>query len=61
MKADFVVHPDGTVGEVTVKGDASAGALAAVKRYVEACRYEPLEQDGKAMESRWHLDFELRK
>ncbi len=59
--AEFVVAPDGTVRDVSVKGDASPGALAAVKTYVQSCRYDPVETNGRRTETHWHVEFNPRK
>jgi len=59
VTADFLVHADGTVGDVTVKGEATEGALAAVRKYVQSCRYDPIEQGGKTTETRWQVEFNL--
>jgi hypothetical protein len=61
LHAEFTVHPDGGVGEVTVQGEASAAVLAAVKKYVQSCKYEPVEQGGKTMETRWQVELDFRK
>jgi len=45
------------VADVTVRGEASAGAVAAVKKYVQSCKYEPVLQEGKPVEVRWQVDF----
>jgi hypothetical protein len=61
LSVAFVLHADGSVGEVTVTGDASPGALAAVKKYVQSCRYDPVARDGKGTETRWQVEFNVRK
>jgi len=60
LKAEFIVRADGTVADVKIDGVASAGALAAVKRYVESCKYEPTIEDGKPVEVRWQVEFNVR-
>ena len=57
LSAEIVVSPDGKVGEVQVKGDANASAVATVKKYLRSCKYEPVLEDGKPREARWQVDF----
>ena len=52
-----VVRLDGSVADVTVRGESSAGAVAAVKKYVQSCKYKPVLQEGKPVEVRWQVDF----
>jgi len=61
LRAEFVVRADGTVGEVTVSGDATPGALQAMRKYVQSCRYDPPQGDGETTETRWQVEFNIRK
>jgi tetratricopeptide (TPR) repeat protein len=61
LVAEFVVRDDGSVADLTVKGKASERVLAALKRYVQSCKYEPVRQDGKALEIRWKVEFDAPK
>jgi tetratricopeptide (TPR) repeat protein len=60
IAADFVIGEDGTVSAVKVTGDAGPGALAAVRKYVEGCTYEPLQLDGKPVRTEAHGEFHLK-
>ena len=61
LVAEFVVGEDGSVSDLTVKGKASERVLAALKRYVQSCKYDPVRQDGKALEIRWKVEFDVHK
>ncbi len=61
LKAEFLVRGDGTVADLIVKGDASAGAIAVVKKYIQSCRYEPILEDGKPLEVRWQVELKLAR
>jgi tetratricopeptide (TPR) repeat protein len=61
LTAEFLVRKDGSIEDVSVKGDASAGATAAVKKYVKSCRYDPILEDGKPLEVRWQLEFNISR
>jgi tetratricopeptide (TPR) repeat protein len=58
LRAEFLVRKDGTVADVMVKDEVSASATAAVKRYLESCKYDPVLQNGKPVEVRWQVEFE---
>lgn len=59
---DYLVTQDGKVKDVTVKGDASAGAVRAIRSFLASCTYRPALQDGKPVAMRWkgELDFPTR-
>jgi TonB family protein len=59
---DFVVTEDGKVKDVTVAGDASAGAVKAIRAYLASCSYQPATQDGKPVAVKWRgeLTFPTR-
>ena len=59
LKAEFLVRKDGTVADLIVKGDASAGAVAVVKKYIQSCRYDPILEDGKPLEVRWQVELKF--
>jgi hypothetical protein len=61
LVAEFVVSEDGSVSDLTVKGKASERVLAAFKRYVQSCKYDPVRQDNKALEVRWKVEFDVHK
>ncbi len=50
---NYRVSAEGSVSEVAVQGDATAGAIRAVKRYLESCRYKPATQNGKPVAAQW--------
>ncbi|HET7784904.1 MAG TPA: hypothetical protein VFL36_02960 [Myxococcales bacterium] len=60
IAADFVIGEDGAVSGVKVTGDAGPRALAAVRKYVESCTYEPLQIDGKPVRTEAHGEFNLK-
>jgi hypothetical protein len=47
--AEFTIREDGSVDDVTVKGDASRAFLAVMKKNFESCRYEPIVHEGKPL------------
>jgi len=47
IEAEFNIHEDGTVADVSITGSAAAPFLLAVKRYFQSCVYEPPVVDGK--------------
>jgi hypothetical protein len=53
IAVDYQVGADGRVSGVAVKGDATQGAVRAVRRYLESCRYAPATQNGKPVAVRW--------
>jgi outer membrane biosynthesis protein TonB len=53
VAVDYKVGADGRVSAVAVKGDATEGAVRAVRRYLESCRYAPATQNGKPVAVRW--------
>lgn len=53
IAVDYQVGADGRVSGVAVKGDATEGAVRAVRRYLESCRYAPATQNGKPVAVRW--------
>jgi len=61
LTAEFLVRHDGTVRDVVVKDQVSAGTAAAVRRYLESCKYDPVLQDGKPVEVRWQVEFNVTR
>ena len=61
LKAEFLVRKNGTVADLIVKGDASAGAVAIVKKYIQSCRYDPILEDGTPLEVRWQVEFDISR
>ncbi|HEY6912020.1 MAG TPA: energy transducer TonB [Myxococcales bacterium] len=59
IAAKFVIGEDGAVSSVEVTGDASRSALAAVRKYVESCTYEPLQMDGKPVRTEAEVKFQF--
>ena len=47
LAADFTIRDDGAVSDVSVRGNGSKTLMAAFKRYVESCTYNPVLIDGK--------------
>jgi hypothetical protein len=50
---DYLITEEGKVREVTVSGDASAGAVKAIRAFLVTCSYQPATHDGKAVAVRW--------
>jgi hypothetical protein len=46
---------------VIVKDQVSAGTAAAVRKYLESCKYDPVLQDGKPLEVRWQVEFNVTR
>ncbi len=58
---DYQVGADGKVSKVAVEGDASAGAVRAVRRYLESCRYAPAMRGGKPVAVQWKGELNFPK
>jgi hypothetical protein len=50
---DYLITEEGKVRDVTVTGDASAGAVKAIRAFVATCSYQPATRDGKAVAVKW--------
>ncbi|MCA1828336.1 MAG: energy transducer TonB [Myxococcales bacterium] len=50
---DYLITEEGKVREVTVSGDASAGAVKAIRAFLVTCSYQPATHDGKAVAVKW--------
>jgi outer membrane biosynthesis protein TonB len=50
---DYQVTAEGKVSDVAVQGDASEGAIRAVRRYLESCKYAPATRAGKPIAVKW--------
>jgi putative hemolysin len=59
---DYVIGEDGKVRDVSVSGDATAGAVKAIRNFLATCTYEPATQDGKPVAVKWkgELSFPTR-
>ena len=59
---NYRVSAEGSVSDVAVQGDATEGAIRAVRRYLESCRYTPATQNGKPVAAQWkgELSFPAR-
>jgi outer membrane biosynthesis protein TonB len=59
---DYQVTAEGKVSDVAVQGDASEGAIRAVRRYLESCKYAPATRAGKPIAVKWkgELSFPQR-
>jgi len=59
---DYRVTAEGKVSDVAVQGDASEGAVRAVRRYLESCKYAPATRAGKPIAVKWkgELSFPQR-
>lgn len=59
---DFLITEDGKVKDVSVAGDANAGAVKAIRNFLATCSYAPATQNGKAVAVKWkgELDFPKR-
>lgn len=62
MIVNYQVGKDGKVSDVAVQGDATDGAIRAVRRYLESCRYAPATQDRRPVAVQWkgELTFPTR-
>jgi tetratricopeptide (TPR) repeat protein len=58
LTAQFTIRKNGSVSGVTMKGNAAKPVMAAFKRYVESCTFDPVVVDGKALEPQ--ISVELR-
>ena len=58
---DFQVGADGKVSGVSVEGDASDGAVRALRRYLESCRYAPATRGGKPVAVPWKGELNFPK
>lgn len=50
---DYQVSAEGKVSDVAVQGDATEGAIRAVRRYLESCSYAPARQNGRPIAVHW--------
>ena len=50
---DYVITEEGKVKDVTVTGDASAGAVKAIRAFLATCSYQPATQGGKPVAVKW--------
>ena len=59
---DYVIGEDGKVRDVSVSGDASAGAVKAIRAFLSTCTYQPATQGGKPVAVKWkgELSFPAR-
>lgn len=58
---DYQVGADGKVSDVAVQGDANDGAVRAVRRYLESCKYAPAVQNGKPVAVKWKGELSFPK
>src|SRR2546430_5292058 len=45
---DYLVTEDGKVKDVSVTGDANAGAIKAIRAFLATCSYQPATQNAQA-------------
>lgn len=57
ITAEFTIREDGTVGDVTMKGEASARLVNAMKKYIESCTFEPTIDQGKPIQVKTDAQF----
>ena len=59
---DFTVSEEGKVQDIAVSGDASAGAVKAIRAFLATCSYQPALKDGKPVAVKWkgELSFPTR-
>jgi hypothetical protein len=50
---DYLVTESGRVRDVSVSGDATAGAVKAIRAYLATCTYQPAMQNGKPVAVKW--------
>jgi len=50
---DYVITEEGKVRDVSVLGDASAGAVKAIRAFLATCSYQPATQNGKPVAVKW--------
>ena len=47
------ITEEGKVRDVTVSGDATAGAVKAIRAFLATCSYQPATQNGKPVAVKW--------
>lgn len=62
LRLDYLVTEEGRVTDISVTGDANAGAVKAIRAFLSTCSYRPAMQNGKAVAARWkgELNFPTR-
>ena|SRR5713226_2150203 len=50
---DYVITEEGKVKDVSISGDASAGAVKAIRAFLATCSYQPAMQNGKPVAVKW--------
>jgi len=50
---DYLITEEGKVRDVTVSGDATAGAVKAIRAFLATCSYQPATQNGKPVAVKW--------
>src|SRR5207302_6899507 len=50
---DYVITEEGKVKDVSVTGDATAGAVKAIRAFLASCSYQPATQNGKPVAVKW--------
>ena len=58
---DYIVTEDGKVKDVSVSGDANAGAIKAIRAFLATCSYQPATQNGKAVAVKWKGELTFPK
>ena len=58
---DFLITEEGKVKDVSVAGDANAGAIKAIRAFLGTCSYTPAMQNGKAVAVKWKGELEFPK
>jgi hypothetical protein len=61
IAVDYQVTAEGTVSDVAVQGDASEGAIRAIRRYLESCKYVPAARAGKPIAVKWKGELSFPK
>ena len=50
---DYVITEEGKVKDISVTGDATAGAVKAIRAFLATCSYQPATQNGKPVAVKW--------
>ena len=61
ITAEYTVREDGSVGEISMSGNATSEVLRAFKAFVKSCSYQPATRAGKPIAARIKQDLSVGK
>jgi hypothetical protein len=61
LMLDYIVTEDEKMKDVSVSGDANAGAIKAIRAFLATCSYQPATQNGKAVAVKWKGELSFPK